>query len=48
MRIVAMAEELIAARDLPPLDLTCVFHLLPPAHASFTRICAAHSLIAIR
>ena len=48
MRMEAIAEELIAARDLPPLDLTCVYPMLPPAHSSFTRVCAAHPLIAIR
>ena len=37
MRMEAIAEELIAAGDLPPLDLTCVYRMLPPAHSSFTR-----------
>ena len=48
MRLEAIADEMVA-RDLPALDLTCVYPMLPPARdASFTRICAAHSLMSIR
>ena len=48
MRLEAIADELVA-RDLPTLEIICVYPMLPPAHdSSFTRICAAHSLISIR
>ena len=48
MRLEAIAEDLVA-RDLPTLEITCVYPMLPPAHdSSFTRICAAHSLMSIR
>jgi DNA-binding NarL/FixJ family response regulator len=49
MRMEAIAERLVNASDLPTLDLTCVYPMLPPARDSvFSRICEAHALIAIR
>ncbi len=48
MRLEAIADKLVA-RDLPTLEITCAYPMLPPAHdSSFTRICAAHSLMSIR
>jgi hypothetical protein len=45
----AIAENLVATRDLPTLEVVCVTPTPPPAgDASFLRICAAHSLMAIR